>query len=277
MGIDTFFLIILMALGAGFLGAMLGLGGGIILIPGLTLLFHQDMKVAIAASLISVIATSSSAATVYVQERFTNIKLGMTLEVATTLGALAGGILAVYISNRYLAFLFAAILVYAGIMMLRGRHVEDDTEEPLKERTSDLDSQYFDPATGATVPYTVNNLPVGLAGSFGAGIMSGLLGVGGGIVKVPLMNLTMRVPMKVAIATSNFMIGVTAATGALVYWTAGKVDPGITAPAVIGVLIGARLGTKVVGRVKTSVLKRVFVIFIAYTAIEMVRKGLAGG
>lgn len=273
MGFETYLLIIAMSVGAGFIGALLGLGGGIVLVPGLTLLFHQDMKIAIAASLVSVIATSSSAATVYVQERFTNIKLGMTLEVATTLGALGGGIAAVYISNRYLALLFAAILIYAGITMLRGRRVNDESAE-TEVTPSDLDSEYYDHSTGTTVPYSVRNLPLGLFGSFGAGIMSGLLGVGGGIIKVPLMNVAMRIPLKVAVATSNFMIGVTAATGAIVYWMNGKVDPGVTAPAVIGVLIGARLGTKVIGHIKTDVLKKIFVLFIAYTAYEMIMRGL---
>jgi uncharacterized protein len=270
--IETFLLLVLLAVAAGFVGALLGLGGGIILVPGLTLLFHYDVKIVIAACLVSVIATSSAAATVYVSERFTNIRLGMLLEVATTSGALIGGIVAVHVPSRYLFFVFAAILAYAGTMMARGRR-DSLARVPSDEAAPGLGETYVDPASGKMICYEVTKVPLGLAGSLGAGLISGLLGVGGGIIKVPLMNLAMRIPIKAAIATSNFMIGVTAATGAIVFWLNGKVDPAVAAPTVIGVLVGARLGTKVAGRVRSRYLTLVFVLFIAMTAVQMVMKG----
>lgn len=273
MEIGSFFIILVLALAAGLIGAMLGLGGGIILVPGLTLLLGYDVKVAAAASLVAVIATSTAAATVYVSQRLTNIRLGMLLEIATTFGGLVGGIIAVYISGKYLFFLFAAVLIYAGANMLRVERFR--AEQPVNGPISRLDGSYNDPVSGKTVSYRVTNIPAGMAGSLGAGVMSGMLGVGGGIIKVPLMNLVMRIPMRAAIATSNFMIGVTAAAGAFVYWTSGKVDPTVAAPCVIGVLIGARIGTRVGGRVRSRALKLVFVAFVTITAVQMIQKGLS--
>jgi hypothetical protein len=270
--IETFLLLILLALVAGFIGALLGLGGGIVLVPGLTLLFGCNVKVAIATSLMSVIATSSAAATVYVSERFTNIRLGMTLELATTTGALMGGVLAVFVSGRYLYFLFAAVLVYAAASMLRGRGTAAE-EAVTQPASSGLSAEFVDPASRKTVSYGVSAMPAGMLGSTAAGILSGMLGIGGGIVKVPLMNLVMGVPMKAAIATSNFMIGVTAAAGAFFYWTRGLTEPAVTAPSVIGVLVGARIGTRVAGRARTRALSLAFVVLLVITAVQMVLRG----
>ena len=271
-----FGLITAMSFAAGFVGALLGLGGGIIIVPALTLLFAKDMKTAIAASLVSVIATSSSAATVYVHEKLTNIRLGMLLEIATTIGALVGGVIAIYIGNKYLYLLFAAVMLYAAWSMLRQKETcmkAEGSEESVDAR---LNGEYVDPITGRTVAYTVKAVPVGMAGSFGAGVMSGLLGVGGGIVKVPLMNAAMKIPIRAAIATSNFMIGVTAASGALVFWMDGKVDPVVTAPCVIGVLLGARIGTIAASHIRARALKLAFVAFVLVTAYQMVVHGLRG-
>lgn len=274
MAIETFLLIIILSFFAGILGAILGLGGGIILVPGLTLLFGYDVKVAVAASLISVIATSSSAATVYVAEGFSNIRLGMLLEVATTIGALSGGLIAIFISNQALYLIFAAVLLYSGFSMLRGRSVVSSEPTDIETEPSSLSGEYIDPATGKTVSYVVDKIGFGLAGSAGAGILSGLLGVGGGIIKVPIMNLTMRIPMKAAVATSNFMIGVTAAAGAFFYWANGFVRPEVAAPTAIGVLIGARLGTRIAEKFRNIILMRLFVVIIAITAVQMILKGL---
>ncbi|MEN6521475.1 MAG: sulfite exporter TauE/SafE family protein [Armatimonadota bacterium] len=273
MEVGAFSITLVLALAAGLIGGMLGLGGGIILVPGLTLLLGYDVKVAAAASLVTVIATSTASATVYVSQRLTNIRLGMLLEIATTLGALVGGVIAVYISGKYLFFIFAAVLIYAGTNMLRVQRSrsEPSSDEPL----SALDSSYTDPMSGKIVDYRVKNVPAGMAGSLIAGIMSGMLGIGGGIIKVPLMNLIMRIPMRAAIATSNFMIGVTAAAGALVFWVNGKVDPAVAAPCVIGVLIGARLGTRVGSRVPSRALKIGFAIFVVITAAQMIQKGFS--
>ncbi|MBI2843987.1 MAG: sulfite exporter TauE/SafE family protein [Armatimonadetes bacterium] len=270
--IVTFLLLILLSTAAGFIGALLGLGGGIILVPGLTLLFNFDVKVAIAASIISVIATSASAATVYIRQGLTNIRLGLLLEIATAAGAIAGGMIAVHISGRYLYFLFAAVLVYAGVNMMRGRRVHIEPSGINEDST--LDGSYVDPITGRTVSYMVIRVPTGMAVSIAAGIISSMLGVGGGIIKVPLMNIVMHVPMRAAIATSSFMIGVTAATGAFVYWTSGLVNPAVVAPSVIGVLIGARAGTMAAGKLRARALTKAFVLLIAVMAVQMVLEGL---
>ncbi len=269
------FLIILpLAASAGFFGALFGLGGGIILIPAITLLLGYPVKDAVAASAISVIATSTAAASAYVAERIVNVRLGMTLELATTTGALVGSLVAVYIAPQFLYFIFSAVLVYAGISMARGRRtVSDETVIDLDR--AGLNGSYTDPATGRNVIYEVKKLPLGMFGSSIAGLMSGLLGVGGGIIKVPVMNSVMGVPLKAAIATSNFTIGVTAATAAAVYWSHGMIKPEIAAPSAIGVLIGARLGTRVAGKLRSKVLRYGFVIFVAITAVQMVLKGLS--
>lgn len=260
---------------AGFIGALLGLGGGIVIVPALTILFGYDIKVAAAASLVSVIATSTAAATVYVAERLTNIRLGMVLETSTTIGAFLGGWLAVYISGRYLYMLFAAVLLYAAYNMLRGRGNQPERCEQ-EHAHKGIPGSFTDPSTGKTVTYTAERIPLGLVGSAGAGIISGLLGVGGGIIKVPLMHRAMRIPIKAAIATSNFMIGVTAAAGAFVYWSAGYVNAAVTAPTAIGVLLGARIGTRVAGKARAKALTVAFVILLVITAVQMVLKGIGG-
>ena len=268
----TFLLLVLLALVAGFIGALFGLGGGIILVPGLTLLFQKDVKVAVAASLISVIATSSAAATVYVAARFTNIRLGMLLEVATTTGALLGAFLAVHVPGRYLFFAFAGVLVYAAVSMLRSRSASAEPTTVAAPARS-LSGSYCDPAAGTNISYVVTHVPAGMLGSLGAGVVSALLGIGGGIIKVPLMNAVMGIPLKAAIGTSNFTIGVTAATGAIVFWANGHIDPYVAAPTAIGVLIGARIGTRVTGRARSRALSLAFVVLVAVTAVQMFLRG----
>lgn len=270
----SFLVLLPIAAGAGFFGALFGLGGGIILIPGITLLLGYHVKDAVAASAISVIATSSAAATTYVSEKVANIRLGMLLEMGTTLGAFVGSLIAVYIRPDLLYFIFSAMLVYAGATMWRGRRPVSDEDLP-PPAGSGLNGSFVDPATKKVVDYEVYHVPLGLVGSWVAGLLSGLLGVGGGIIKVPVMNSIMRVPLKAAIATSNFTIGVTAATAAAVYWTHGMIKPEIAAPSAIGVLIGARIGTKVAGKVKSRALRIGFVIFVAFTAVQMVLKGFS--
>jgi uncharacterized membrane protein YfcA len=269
----NFLILLPIAVGAGFFGALFGLGGGIILIPGITLLLGYPVKDAVAASAISVIATSSAAASAYVAERITNIRLGMVLELATTTGALVGSLVAVYIRPQLLYFIFAAMLVYAGTSMARGRRAVSDEDRVDLDRQG-LDGEFTDPATGRVVSYDVRNVPLGMLGSGVAGVLSGLLGVGGGIIKVPVMNRVMGVPLKAAIATSNFTIGVTAATAAAVYWSHGMIKPAIAAPSAIGVLVGARIGSRVAGMVPSKVLRIGFVIFVAITAVQMVQKGI---
>ncbi len=267
------------AVAAGVFGAMLGLGGGVIVIPALTIIFGVPMKTAIAASLVSVIATSTSAAVVYVEEHFVNIRLGMTLEMATTTGALTGGFFVIFMSPRSLAFLFAALLAYTAFNMIRKARTEASvTDESYVHVGSDTPQEELDGHTeSGRVPYSIKHYPAGMAASWFAGGISGLLGVGGGIIKVPVMRLVMGVPLRIAIATSNFMIGVTAATSALLYYMRGMIDPVVTGPAAIGVLLGGQIGTRIARRVNTKVLNWLFVAVMIATAVEMLIRAVEGG
>lgn len=244
---------------AGGIGSMLGIGGGLVITPVLTLGLGVPIHQAIAASLCCVIATSSGAAARYVEQRLSDIRLGMTLELATTLGAISGSVIAGLLSREALAVLFAALLIYAGSTMVR-RTFRKDAQEPSE-----------------TAAYTVKRLPAGLAGSAGAGIISGMLGVGGGVVKVPVMYLVMGVPFKVATATSNFMIGVTAAASAFIYYARGDVQAVITAPTAVGVFLGSSLGAHLMRRTPSRWLIIAFSVIVFYFAALMVWKAWHGG
>jgi uncharacterized protein len=264
-------LIACVALLVGGLGSMLGIGGGVLLIPLLTGLFGVPIKVAIGASIVSVIATSSAAGAVYVGHGLSHTRLSMVLEIATTIGALAGGITAVLLSPNLLAGLFAAVLIYVVYSMRRLPKAEGQTTP-----TGLLDTSYTDPATGQTVTYGVRNLPLGMSASFLAGNVSGLLGIGGGIIKVPIMSLLMGMPLRAAIATSNFMIGVTAASSAVIYYQRGFLDPGIAIPTALGVLVGAQIGTRVGGKVRSQWLKHIFQGLLLIFAIQMFYQAVMG-
>ena len=259
-----FLLIVIVAVIVGLAGSMLGIGGGLMLIPILTLFFDVPMKTAIGASLVSVIATSSAAQLVYVRSGLTHVRLGMSLEVTTALGALAGALVAVYLPARALQGIFVLLLIYAAVAM-SGRRAAEAECLP----TGSLDTRYVDPATSEQVDYGVRRLPLGMVLSFSAGNLAGLLGVGGGLVQVPLMNLVLNVPLKAAFATSNFMIGVTAATGAAVYFGRGLVDPGIAVPVALGVLVGAQLGPRLAGRMQTETLRWGFRALMVVFAAQM--------
>lgn len=263
-------LIAVVGLLVGGLGSMLGIGGGVLLIPLLTGLFGIPIKVAIGASIVSVIATSSAAGAVYVGRGLSHIRLGMVLEIATTLGALAGGITAVLLSPRLLEGLFAAVLIYVVYSM---RQLPKETGQALP--TGLLDTSYTDPATGRTVTYGVRNLSLGMGASFLAGNVSGLLGIGGGIIKVPMMSLLMGLPLRAAIATSNFMIGVTAAASAVIYYQRGFLDPGIAIPTALGVLIGSQVGTRIGSKVRSHWLKLLFQGLLLIFAVQMLYQAVA--
>lgn len=259
---------------AGLLGSLVGVGGGIIVVPALTLLLGVSIQKAIAASIISVIATSSGAAASYVSERITNMRLGMVLEVATVSGALTGAYLAAVVSGRWLFMTFALVLFYTVWTMLRpkGHRVE-----PAPDRLADrlgLHGSFFDRSLGQQVDYRVSKTKLGFAVSYVAGVASGLLGIGGGVLKVPVMNLAMGIPIKVCTATSNFMIGVTAATSAAVYLIRGEVLPFVAAPVAVGVLLGARTGARVMGGLHSGVIRVIFVVVLAVSAAQMLMKGL---
>lgn len=252
---------------AGLVGSLFGLGGGIIIIPALTLVFGLPIKEVIGASLIGVIAASTGAATRYVGEGMVNVRLGMVLEPATTLGSVVGALLAVYLDQHILAAAFAAILVYASIYMYRSPQAHVDEPERCVES---LSSTFQDPLTGECVSYRVRNLGRGLLASFGAGSMSGMLGVGGGIVKVPVMNVWMGVPMRAAAATSNFMIGVTALAGAAVLYANGLISPVLAAVVAVGVFAGASMGPRISRRTAGTSLRRAFAVVMLSIAFLMV-------
>lgn len=244
---------------AGGVGALTGIGGGLIITPVLTLLLGIPIHQAIGTSLCCVIATSTGAAASYVEHRLADVRLGMTLELATTLGAVSGSLVAGALSREVLAILFAVLLTYAGATMLR-RSFQAELGEP-----------------GEVEAYTVKRLPLGLLGSGLAGMVSGLLGVGGGPIKVPLMCLVMGVPFKVATATSNFMIGVTAAASAFIYYSRGDVQPILTAPTAVGVFLGAGLGSHLMRRTPSRRLIMLFSVIVFYFAAMMVFKSFRGG
>jgi uncharacterized protein len=271
MQLMVFFVPFGIAFGVGLIGSMLGIGGGVLLIPLLTFFLGVPIKTAIGASIISVIATSSAAGAVYIGHGLTHTRLGMILEVATTLGALAGGITAVLISGRVLQGLFGLVLLYVIYSM---HHLPRD--DVSAESTGMLDTSYIDPLSGKEIVYGVRRLPFGLAASFIAGNISGLLGIGGGIIKVPIMSVAMGVPLKPAIATSNFMIGVTATTSALIYYGRGYIDPQLAVPTALGILVGAQLGPRLGGRMRSVALKRLFQGLLLVFAAQMLWKAITG-
>jgi uncharacterized membrane protein YfcA len=259
----------------GYLGALLGLGGGLIVIPALTLLLHVDIRLAIGASIISVIATSSGAAAAYVKEHLANIRVAMFLELGTTIGAITGAYLAGHVHPRWLYVFFGAMLVYSAVAMLRGVHTAA-TDAPVG-RLSEwlrLSSSYYDHVADERVPYRVRRPFAGLALMYGAGTISGLLGVGSGALKVTAMDLAMGLPMKVSTATSNLMIGVTAAASAGVYFARGQIDPFIAAPVALGVLGGALLGSRHLRHVPSGLLRRLFIVVLFVIAVQMIVKGV---
>jgi uncharacterized membrane protein YfcA len=274
--LETALIILVIALAAGFLGALLGLGGGIIVTPALTLLFGIDIKYAIGASIISVIATSSGSAIAYLKDSLTNIRVGMFLEIGTTLGAITGAYLSGVLNPKYLYIIFGLLMLYSGVMMLlklRSHPPTDVKPNPLAEKLRMNDS-YYDKNRGETVPYQVTGIAGGLGMMYAAGTLSGLLGIGSGALKVMGMDLIMKLPLKVSSATSNFMIGVTAAASAGVYFFRGSIDPRIAAPVALGVLLGATAGTRVMQRASSKVLRLIFVPVLAFVSIQMIVKGV---
>ncbi|MGA9526497.1 MAG: sulfite exporter TauE/SafE family protein [Terriglobales bacterium] len=260
---------------AGLLGALTGLGGGVVLVPLLTIFFHVDIRYAIGASLVSVIATSSGAAAAYVREGFSNIRIGMFLEIATTIGALTGAYLANWIPTAAIAIIFGIVLLYSAVISRRVRPPEqrDLPPDPLATRLR-LNGSF--PEHGGSRSYNVQHVPTGFSLMFGAGALSGLLGIGSGAVKVLAMDQAMRIPFKVSTTTSNFMIGVTAAASAGVYLSRGYVDPGLSMPVMLGVLTGSLFGSRILVKAETKSLRLVFSLVILVLGIQMLYKGISG-
>jgi hypothetical protein len=269
---------VLVALGsllAGFLGSLTGLGGGVVVVPLLALVFHVDMRYAIGASLVSVIATSSGAAAAYVREGFSNMRIGMFLEIATTIGALAGAFVATRVGTSTIAIIFGCVLLYSAYLSIRSRPADaaDQTQDRLA-RALRLDGDY--PTSAGQQHYNVHHVPLGFGLMFGAGTLSGLLGIGSGAVKVLAMDQAMHIPFKVSTTTSNFMIGVTAAASAGIYLARGYIDPGIAMPVVLGALAGSMLGARVLVSARSKYLRVVFSAVIVVLGIEMIFNGFTG-
>lgn len=272
MTILTFTLILLVgAYLAGLLGSLTGLGGGVVVIPLLTLGFGVDIRYAIGAALLASIATSSGSASAYVKEGITNIRLGMFLEIATTIGAVIGALIAVYTPTNTIAILFGIVLIFSAVMTLRKKNQVALTEGSRLSYALKLNSTY--PTSQGEVAYKLKNVGAGFSIMTVAGVLSGLLGIGSGALKVLAMDTTMRIPFKVSTTTSNFMIGVTAAASAVVYLQRGYIDPGIAFPVIIGVLGGAFTGSKLLTRMDPKLLRIIFCIAITFVAIEMIYNG----
>jgi uncharacterized membrane protein YfcA len=254
------------SLAAGLLGALTGLGGGVVLVPLLTIAFHVDIRYAIGASLIA-----------YVREGFSNVRIGMFLEVATTLGAVFGAFLASRVPTRALGILFGLVLLYsAWLSWQQTHHPETGThaENPWSNRLR-MSSSYPD-GNGGQRAYTVDRISAGFATMFGAGTLSGLLGIGSGAVKVLAMDRIMRVPFKVSTTTSNFMIGVTAAASAGIYLKRGYVSPGLAFPVMLGVLAGSLFGARFLVKARVSFLRTIFTFVILALGVEMIVSGWLG-
>ena len=260
---------------AGLLGALTGLGGGIVVVPMLTLVFHVDLRYAIGASLVSVIATSSGAAAAYVREGYTNVRVGVFLEVATTIGALVGAALAGIVPTSALSVVFGLVLLFTAYHSFDAAkdHLAAGPPDPLALRLR-LASTY--PSADGIRPYQVHGVRSGFSLMFLAGMLSALLGIGAGIVKVLAMDRAMRLPFRVSTTTSNFMIGVTAAASAGVYLHRGYIDPVVAAPVMLGVLCGALVGARLLVRTPTRALRLIFTGVVVVLALKMLYKGVSG-
>jgi len=271
----------LIAVLAGFLGSLVGLGGGIIITPALTILFGFDIKYAIGASIVAVIATSSGSAIAFVKDHVSNMRVGMLLEVFTTAGGVVGALMAGVFSSKLLYIFFSLILLnsFYGMLKKTGLITKAKKEEEIVENDKyaekyKLNSSYYDKAIDKTIDYNVTNVPQGSLVMFGAGFASGLLGIGSGAFKVVALDTYMKLPIKVSTATSNFMMGVTATASALIYFFNGTINPAVAAPIAIGTLIGSRTGAKVMQRLDAKYIRYIFLPILLFTIINMFLKGL---
>ncbi len=271
----TALLIFLGAILAGGLGALVGLGGGVLIVPLLTLAFGLPIKYAIGASIIAVIATSSGAAAAYVRDHLTNLRVGMFLELATTTGAISGAFLAGLLAPDILFIIFGIILLISSIPLIfkLGEELPQHVCNDQWATTLKLSSSYPDERMGCEVAYQVRRTPLGLGMMYIAGVISGLLGIGSGTFKVLAMDTIMRLPMKVSTTTSNFMIGVTAAASAGIYFSRGEVLPLVAAPVALGVLLGAILGARILTHLSNRTLRMIFLPIMIVIALQMILRG----
>jgi hypothetical protein len=260
---------------AGLVGALAGLGGGVLIVPLLTIGFGIDIHYAIGASIVSVIGTSSGAAVAYVRDQMTNLRAGMFLELATTTGAIVGALVAGLVHHAVLFIVFGLVLAIsvAPLIMRLGEELPKGVKEGALSQRLRLGSSYYDVVLGQTVNYKVTRVPLGFGMMWIAGLFSGLLGIGSGTFKVLAMDTAMRMPMKVSTTTSNFMIGVTAAASAGIYFNRGEVNPLIAAPVALGVLLGAAIGTRLLVRMHNVTVRKLFVPLLLIIALEMILRG----
>lgn len=264
------------AFSAGFLGALTGLGGGTVIVPLLTSIFGVDIRYAVGASLVSVIAISLGASSTYIKKGYTNLRLGMFLEVATTIGAIVGAVIATFISVKVLTIVLAIVLIYSAFISQQPRP-ELPENAPADPIADDLKLNGTYPTPDGLMSYQVHSVPAGFGVMLIAGVLSGLLGIGSGGFKVLAMDQTMRLPFKVSTTTSNFMIGVTATASAGVYLARGYIDPGLSMPVMLGVLPGALLGAKILVGANTQILRIIFSIVLIVMALKIVYDSLIGG
>ncbi|GAB6008980.1 sulfite exporter TauE/SafE family protein [Dysgonomonas reticulitermitis] len=262
---------------AGLIGSLTGLGGGVVVIPLLTLGFGVDMRYAIGAALVTSIATSSGAAAAYIKEGITNVRIGMFLEIATTTGAVAGAIVAMHLDKVYIAIIFACVLIFSAVRSINKKEDNIDFAAPGDKLgvKLKLNGSYL-AKDGRKETYNVHNVVGGYSLMTLAGVLSGLLGIGSGALKVLAMDSTMRIPFKVSTTTSNFMVGVTAAASAVIYLQRGYIDPGLAMPIVVGVLVGAFFGSKILPKTNVKKLRILFSVVIFFLAISMVYNALTG-
>lgn len=281
LGLLTVLALLASGFAAGTIGALVGIGGGVLLVPLLVLGFGVPMKIAVATSLVSVIATSTAAGSVWVGKGLANMRLGMTLEMTTTLGGIAGGLVAASVAPGVLSGLFSVLMAFTALLLWRakeqqapssGREAGPEGEPTGHEERGRLAGSYYDGYSGRVYEYRVERLPLGSAVSFVAGVLSGMLGVGGGFMKVPAMTLVMGVPIKVAAATSNFTIGITAVSSLFVYLDRGFVHPLLAAPVALGVVGGALLGTKLAKRFSPKRLRQALCFVLVAIAVQMALK-----
>lgn len=261
---------------AGLIGSLTGLGGGVIIIPVLTLGLGVDMRYAIGAALVTSIATSSGAAAAYIKEGITNTRIGMFLEIATTTGAVLGAIIAMYMDKMYIAIIFGCVLIFSAVRSVSKKDDNIDYTARGDKLATKLKLNGSYPNNGKIERYNVHNVVGGYSLMTLAGALSGLLGIGSGALKVLAMDTTMKIPFKVSTTTSNFMVGVTAAASAVIYLQRGYIDPGLALPIVVGVLIGAFFGSKILPKTNVKKLRLLFSIVIFFLAISMMYNGITG-
>jgi uncharacterized membrane protein YfcA len=248
---------------------MLGLGGGVFIVPLFTLFLGVDPKIAVGASAIAVVTNSVVGSTRHLRNRFVNVRLSMLLEISTAIGAIVGAVIAVVVTASFLEALLGVVLLYAAWSMLRGRSIEIEEARPDEPDPWELRDS-FPEKSGRVVTYIPRRVPFGIGASTGAGVISGMLGIGGGVVQVPMMNLLMKIPLRAAAGTSSFMVGMTAVATATVFYASGKIDPQVTVPAMLGVLLGSNIGSILTKRLKTQRLVLIFVIVMVYLGASMV-------